>query len=153
MDLFTRKDSESEWLFKDNLETNPITIKPKTSSHVAEQFSWVPLSYCSPPRCPIPIESLALSAHVSPRTIHFWVLDKSPVSGPGRDPPSCNTSNEYSGLIFFMMDWLISLQSKGLLKESSPTPQFKSINSLVLSFLYSLTFTSLHDYWKNYSFD
>ena len=153
MDLFTRKDSESEWLFKDNLETNPITIKPKTSSHVAEQFSWVPIAYCSPLGLPFPIESLALSAHVSPRKVHFWVLDKSPVSGPGRDPPSCNTSNEYSGLIFFMMDWLISLQSKGLLKESSPTPQFKSINSLVLSFLYSLTFTSLHDYWKNYSFD
>ena len=39
----TRKDSESEWLTKDNLETNPITIKPKTASHVTELFSWVPL--------------------------------------------------------------------------------------------------------------
>ena len=29
----TRKDSESEWLAKDNPETNPITIKPKTVSH------------------------------------------------------------------------------------------------------------------------
>ena len=37
--------------------------------------------------------------------------------------------------------------------ESSPTPQFKSINSLVLSFLYSPTLTSIHDYWKNHSFD
>ena len=42
------KDSESEWPAKDNPETNPITIKPKTQSHVAEQFSWVPLPYCSP---------------------------------------------------------------------------------------------------------
>ena len=33
-----------------------------------------------------------LSAHVSPRTIHFQVLDKSPVWGPGRGPPSCNTT-------------------------------------------------------------
>ena len=86
----TRKDSESEWLAKDNPETNPITIKPKTASHVAELFSWVPLPYCSPSRCPFPIKSLALSAHVSPRTIYFWVLDNSPVSGPGRGPPSCN---------------------------------------------------------------
>ena len=39
----TRKDSESEWLAKDNLENNPITIKPETVSYVAEQFSWVPL--------------------------------------------------------------------------------------------------------------
>ena len=88
----TRKDSESEWLAKDNLETNPITIKPETKSHVTELFSWVPLPYCSPPRCPLPKKSLALPAHVSPRTIHFWVLDKSPVSGPERGPPSCNTT-------------------------------------------------------------
>ena len=38
-------------------------------------------------------------------------------------------------------------------QESSPTPQSKSINSLVLSFLYSPTLTSLHDYWKNHSLD
>ena len=38
-------------------------------------------------------------------------------------------------------------------QESSPTPQFKSINSLVLSFLYSPTLTSIHDYWKNHSLD
>ena len=43
----------------------------------------------------------------------------------------------------------ISLQSKGLdSQESSPTPQFKSINSSVLSFLYSPTLTSIHDHWK-----
>ena len=38
-------------------------------------------------------------------------------------------------------------------QESSPTLQFKSINSLVLSFLYSPTLTSIHDCWKNHSFD
>ena len=38
-------------------------------------------------------------------------------------------------------------------QESSPTPQFKSINSSALSFLYSPTLTSIHDYWKNHSFD
>ena len=38
-------------------------------------------------------------------------------------------------------------------QESSPMPQFKSINSSVLSFLYSPTLTSIHDYWKNHSFD
>ena len=47
-------------------------------------------------------------------------------------------------------DW-ISLQSKGL--STSPTPQFKSINSSVLSFLYSPTLTSIHDHWKNHSLD
>ena len=38
-------------------------------------------------------------------------------------------------------------------QESSPTPQFKSINSWELSFLYSPTLTSIHDYWKNHSLD
>ena len=60
--------------------------------------------------------------------------------------------SEHSGLISFRVDCLI-LQSKGLLTESSPTPQFKSINSLALSLLYGPTLTSIHDYWKNNSFD
>ena len=38
-------------------------------------------------------------------------------------------------------------------QESSPTPQFKSINSSVLSFLYSPTLTSIHDYLKTHSFN
>ena len=38
-------------------------------------------------------------------------------------------------------------------QESSPIPQLKSINSSALSFLYSLTLTSRHDYWKNHSLD
>ena len=45
---------------------------------------------------------------------------------------------------------LISLQSKGL---SSLTPQLKSINSSALSLLCGQTFTSIHNYWKNHSFD
>jgi len=38
-------------------------------------------------------------------------------------------------------------------QESSPTPQFKRINSLVLSFLYSPTLTYIHDYWQNHNLD
>ena len=38
-------------------------------------------------------------------------------------------------------------------QESSLTPQFKSINSAALSFLYSPNLTSIHDYWKNHSFN
>ena len=38
-------------------------------------------------------------------------------------------------------------------QESSPTPQFKGINSSVLSFLHSPTLTSIHDHWKNHGFD
>ena len=38
-------------------------------------------------------------------------------------------------------------------QESSPTPQFKSINSSVLSLLHSPTLTSTHNHWKNHSLD
>ena len=62
------------------------------------------------------------------------------------------TSSEYSGLISFRMDWfdLLAVQET---QEFSPIPQFKSVNSSALSFLCIPTLTSIHDYWKNYSFD
>ena len=65
---------------------------------------------------------------------------------------SISPSNEHSGLISFKMDWLDLLAVQGTLK-SSPRPQFKSINSSVLSFLHSPTLTSIHDHWKNHSLD
>ena len=65
---------------------------------------------------------------------------------------SISPSSEYSGRIFFMMDWLDPLSVQGTL-ESFPAPQFRSINSLIFSFLYSPTLTSIHDYCKNQSFD
>ena len=58
---------------------------------------------------------------------------------------SISPSNEYSGLIFFGIDWSHCHPRDS--QESSPTPQFKSINSLVLSILYGRTLTSIHDYW------
>ena len=61
-------------------------------------------------------------------------------------------SNEYSGLISFRMDQLDLLAAQGTLKNP-PTPQFKTINSSALSFLYSPTLTSIHELWKNHSFD
>ena len=63
---------------------------------------------------------------------------------------SFNTSpsNEYSGLISLRMYRLDLLNSLRDFQESSPTPQVKSINSLVLSFLYGPKLTSIHDYWK-----
>ena len=66
-----RKDPESKWLARDNLETNPITMKPDTATQVAEQSSWVPSPSCTPPGCLFPIKSSALSADVPPQTIHF----------------------------------------------------------------------------------
>ena len=53
---------------------------------------------------------------------------------------SISPSNEYSGLISFRMDWLDLFALQETLK-SSPTPQFKSISSSALSFLYNPTLT------------
>ena len=47
----------------------------------------------------------------------------------------------------------ISLQPKQGTLKSSPTPQFKSINSFALSLLYDPVLSSMHDYWKNHSLD
>ena len=58
-------------------------------------------------------------------------------------------SNEHPGLISFRMDWMDLLEVEG----SSPTPQFKSINSSAFGFLHSPTLKSVHDHWKNHNLD
>ena len=62
-------------------------------------------------------------------------------------------SNEHPGLISFRRGLVGSPCSPRDSQESSPTPQFKSINFSVLRFLYSPTLISIYDYWKNHSLD
>ena len=82
-----------------------------------------------------------------------WVGDaiqpSHPLSSPS--PPAPNPSQHQS-----LFQFVNSLHENGLVgspfsprdsQESSPTPQFKSINSSVLSFLHSPTLTSIHDHW------
>ena len=61
---------------------------------------------------------------------------------------SINPSNKY-----LRIDWLDLLAVQGTLKGLLQYPQFKSINSSALNFLYGSTFTSIYGYWKNHSFD
>ena len=72
---------------------------------------------------------------------------------------SIGVSASTSVLLMNIQDWFplqwtgwISLRSRDS-QDSSPTSQFKSINSSVLSLLYSSTLISMYDYWKNQSFD
>ena len=65
---------------------------------------------------------------------------------------SISPSNEYSGPTSFRMDWFDLLGPRDS-QESSPTPQFQSINSVALSLLHSPTLTSIHDHRKNHSLD
>ena len=54
---------------------------------------------------------------------------------------------------WFPLSWVVWSCSSRDSQESSPAPQFESINFSVLSLLYDLTLTSVHDYWKNHSFN
>ena len=66
---------------------------------------------------------------------------------------SISPFKEYSR-VDFLEDWLVwSPCCPRDSQESSPAPQFKNIDSLVLNFLYGPSLTTLHDYWKNHSFD
>ena len=67
-------------------------------------------------------KSLALSAHASPQTIHFQVLDQSPVSGPGRGPPSCNKWQLWRGLFFTETDILTTWGTRASLPANGPDP-------------------------------
>ena len=62
---------------------------------------------------------------------------------------SISPSNEYSGLISFRIDWF----DLHAVQHSSSAPQFKSINTSAFSLFYGPTLTSIHEYWKNHSFD
>ena len=137
------------WLF-----ATPWTAAPQASPSITN--SW------SPPK-PMSIESVMPSNHLI--LCHPLLLLPSTFSSIRVFPNestlhirwpkywsfrlNISPSNEHSGLISFRMDWLDLLAVQG----SSPTPQFKSINSFALSFLHSPTLTSVHDYWKNHNLD
>ena len=64
---------------------------------------------------------------------------------------SISPSNGYLGLISFRIAWFDLAAQRSL--KSLLQHQFESINSSVLSLLYGPTLTSIHEYWKNHSFD
>ena len=66
---------------------------------------------------------------------------------------SISTSNEQPGLISFRMDWLDLLAVQGTLKSLLQHHSSKASILWHLTFLYSPTLTSIHDYWKNHRFD
>ena len=120
--------------------------------------------------------------HQLPESTH-WVSDAIQPSHPllSPSPPALNLS-QHQSLVQWVSSWhqvakvlefqlqnqsfqwtlSTDLLQNGLVgspcsprdsQESFPTPQFKPINSSVLSFIYSPTLTSIHRYWKNHSLD
>ena len=141
------------------------------------------LTLCNPMECSMPSLSVQHQRPDLTQTHVHWVSDaiqpSHPLSFPS--PPAFNLSQR-QGLFkwvssthqvvkvlefqlqhqFFQWIFMTDFLWDGLIgspcsprdpQESSPTPQFKSINSLALSFLYSPTLTFILDYWKNHSLD
>ena len=99
--------------------------------------------------CPLLLPSLFLSIRV--------FSNESAVRKRGDQNIGASGQYQFFQWIFrtdFLQDWLVwFLCSPRDSQESSLTPQFKSVNYLALSFLYCPTLISIHDDWKNHSFD
>ena len=116
----------------------------------AFSYSWLLSWWCIQPSHPLLSPSFFnLSQH---QGLFQWISSSNQVAKVLEFHLSISPSNEYSGLISFRIEWFDLLTVQETLK-SSLTLQFKSINSLVLSFLYSPTIKSIHDCWKDQSFD
>ena len=66
---------------------------------------------------------------------------------------SFHPSNEYSGLISFRIDWVDLLAVQGTVKSFLQPHSLKASVFWCSAFFYCPTLTSIHDYWKNHSFD
>ena len=66
---------------------------------------------------------------------------------------SISPSHEYSGLVSFRIDWLDLLTVQGTLKSLLQHHSSKASILWCSAFFISPTLTSIHDYWKNHSFD
>ena len=106
--------------------------------HPAISSSVVPFSSC--PQSLPASESFPMSQLIGMRWPKYWSFSF-----------SIRPSKEYSELISFRMDWLDSLQSKGFSRVFSNTTVQK--HQFFGTQLYGPTLTSIHDYWKNHSFD
>ena len=136
---------------------NPMTTACQGPLSITNSWSLIKLMSIE---SVMPSNHLILSSSLSPPTVILsqhqglfkWVSSSHQLAKILESQLQISPSNEYLGLISFRMDWVDLLAVQGTLK-SSPTPQFKGINSSALSFLYSPTLTSIHDYRKNHSFD
>ena len=105
------------------------------------------------PSHPLPLSLLPLPS-IFPRIRVFSNELAFPIRWPKRwsFSFSISPSNEYSGLISFRIDWFDLLLVQGTLKSLLQHHSSKASISM-LNLLYGPTLTSIHDYWKNHSFD
>ena len=136
----------------------PWTAARQASLFIINSWSWLKLMFIEsvmPSNHLILCRPLLLmpSVFLQHQGLFKWVSSSHQVAKVLEFQFNISPSNEHPGPISFRMDWLDLLVSPRDSRESSPTPQFKSINSSTLNFLYSPTLKSTHDYWKNHSLD
>ena len=130
-------------------------------------------------RLPYPLPTPGVHSDSRPSRVSDAIQPSHPLSSPSTPAPNpsqhqslfqwLNPSHEVAKVLEFQLQHYsiqrnprAYLLQNGLVgspcsprnsQEYSPTRQFKSINSSVLSFLCSTTLTSIHDHWKNNSPD
>ena len=130
--------------------TRPPCLSPTpgvhSDSHPSSQWCHPAISYSVVPFffCP---QSLPASGSFPMSQLFAWGGQSIRVSALASFPPK-NTQG------WSLQNGLVgSPCSPRDSQESSPKPQFKSINSAALSLLYGPTLTSITDYWKNHTLD
>ena len=141
-----------------NFSSSSSSFSVNHHHHHSVQFSSVTQScptLCDPMNCSTPGLPVHHQLPEFTQTHVHPVGDATQPSHPlsSSSPPALNPSNEHSGVISFRVDWLDLLAVQGTRKSLFQHHQFKNINSSALSFPYSPTLTSIHDYWKNHSLD
>ena len=95
MDLFTRKDSESEWLVKDNLETNPIIVKPNLKP-CGRAVLLGSLTFLLSTRAPLPNRLSCFVGICVSLDSSFPSVRREPTFRPWKGSPSCNNTFAHS---------------------------------------------------------
>ena len=160
---------------KENIYIYLVGSVQLSHSVVSDSLRPHKLQHARPP-CPTPIPGVHSDSHPS---INEAIQPSHPLSSPSPPAPNpsqhqslfqwVNSSHEVAKVLEFQLQHhplqgnpRADLPQNGLVgssysprdsQESSPTPQFKSINSSVLSFFHSPTLTSIRDHWKNHSLD
>ena len=123
-------------------------------SHRVCSYSWPLSRWCHPTISSSVVSSLpafSLSQHQGSFPMS-WLFTSGGQSIGASASATVLAMNIQGSFPLGLTGW-ISLESKGLSRESSLAPQFDGISSSVLSLFYCTALTSVHDYWKNHSFD
>ena len=128
---------------------------PCPSAFLETCWNSCPLSQWSHPTLWSSVTQFSSCLQSFPASEYFPMSQLCSSSGQNiRASGSACPSIEYSELGSFRIDCFELLaEDPSASEKSSPTPQVKSINSSMFSFLYGPTLTSIHDHWENHSFD